>query len=193
MSNVRSRSTAGGAILAVGVLLALAFTTAEAFYPGYSTSTQTISALGSDTGTPESRLVFNGAMVLGGGLMAVAAYFLRDVYETELVPALVAVTGVVGFAGVGLFPEQTGAPHALAALASFGGSGVVAIAVARAESAAFRYASMVLGVLELLALAAFVGLGGGTALGIGGLERWVAYLGILWAASYGGFLLAREA
>lgn len=192
MVRSQSRAIAGSAILAVGVLLALAFTTAEAFYPGYSTSTQTISALGSGTGTPESRVVFNGVMVLGGGLMAVAAYFLRDVYESSVVPALVAVTGVVGFAGVGLFPEQTGAPHVLAALVSFGGSGVIALAVARAESAPFRYASMVLGVLELLALAAFVGLQDGTALGIGGLERWVAYLGILWATSYGGFLLARE-
>ncbi|QDX41263.1 DUF998 domain-containing protein [Salarchaeum sp. JOR-1] len=188
----RSRAIAGGLVLAVGVLLALAFTTAEAFYPGYSTSTQTISALGSDTGTPESRLVFNSAMVVSGLLLAVAAYFLRDVYDSWVVPALAAVTGVVGFAGVGVFPSQTGAPHALAALVSFGGSGVIALAVARAESAAFQYASAVLGVAVLLTLAGFVGLGGGTPLGIGGLERWVAYLGILWAASYGGFLLARE-
>ncbi|MGB9985805.1 DUF998 domain-containing protein [Salarchaeum japonicum] len=192
MSENRSRAIAGGLVLAVGVLLALAFTTAEAFYPGYSTSTQTISALGSDTGTPNSRLVFNGAMVVSGGLLAVAAYFLRDVYESAVVPALVAVTGVVGFAGVGLFPSQTGAPHALAAMVSFGGSGLLALAVARAESAAFRYASGVLGVAILLALVGFVGLGGGTPLGVGGLERWVAYLGIVWAASYGGFLLARE-
>jgi len=192
MSENRSRAIAGGLVLAVGVLLALAFTTAEAFYPGYSTSTQTISALGSDTGTLNSRLVFNGAMVVSGGLLAVAAYFLRDVYESVVVPALVAVTGVVGFAGVGLAPAQTGAPHALAAMVSFGGSGLLALAVARAESAAFRYASGVLGVAILLALVGFVGVGGGTPLGVGGLERWVAYLGIAWAASYGGFLLARE-
>ncbi|GAA0658033.1 DUF998 domain-containing protein [Salarchaeum japonicum] len=188
----RSHALAGSLVLAVGVLLALAFTTAEAFYPGYSTSSLTISALGSDTGTPESRLVFNGAMVVSGGLMAAAAYFLRDVYDSMVVPALAGVTGVVGFAGVGLFPSQTGAPHALAAMVSFGGSGLVALAVARAESAAFKYASAVLGVAILVTLAGFVGLRDGTALGIGGLERWVAYLGILWAASYGGFLLARE-
>jgi len=190
MSTNRYRTVAGVAIVAVGVLFSLGFTTAEAFYPGYSTSAKTISALGSDSGTATSRLVFNGVMVAAGLLMVVAAYALRRVYESATIPATVAVTGVVGFAGVGLFPAQTGASHTIAALVSFGGTGILALLAARYTTGPYRYVSAALGILELLALVAFVALGGNTALGVGGLERYVAYLGVVWAPTYGGYLLA---
>jgi len=186
----RARALAGAAFLAGSVLTTLGFTTAEAFYPGYSTSTQTISALGAAGAPAASRAVFNGVMVATGALTLVAAYGLARAGEQRAFAAVVAVTGVGGFAGVGLFPAQTGGPHLIAALLAFGGIGVSALFAAATWRGPFRYASAALGALELLALAGFLVLEGATPLGIGGLERWVAYLGAAWAAAFGGALLA---
>lgn len=188
----RARTVAGAAFLAGGVLTMLGFTTAEALYPGYSTSTQTISALGAAGAPAASQAVFNGAMVAAGGLTLVAAYGLARASERRALVGVVAGTGVGGFAGVGLFPAQTGLPHLVAALIAFGGIGVAALLVAATWRGPFRYASAALGTLELLALVGFLVLEGSTPLGIGGLERWVAYLGAAWAAGFGGALLAAE-
>ncbi|MGZ0747181.1 DUF998 domain-containing protein [Haloparvum sp. AD34] len=191
MDRIRDRTLAGVSFVMVGVILLLGFVTAESQFPGYSTSTQTISALGSARGTPASRAVFNGAMVLSGGVTLVAAYGLHGVYGRRGLTALVAVTGLGGLVGVGVFPAETGLPHFLAAVIAFGGIGVTALVVAATVRGPFRYLSAGLGVLELLAFVAFVTVGGATPLGIGGLERWVAYLGIAWATAFGGFLLPR--
>lgn len=186
----RALTLAGAAFLAGSVLTTLGFTTAEAFYPGYSTSTQTISALGAAGAPAASRAVFNGVMVVAGALTLVAAYGLARADESRALAGVVAVTGGGGFAGVGLFPAQTGLPHLVAALLAFGGIGVAALLAAATRRGPFRYASAALGVLELLALVGFLVLQGATPLGIGGLERWVAYLGAVWAAAFGGVLLA---
>jgi len=103
------------------------------------------------------------------------------------------VTGLGGLIGVGLFPAQTGLPHLVASLLTFGGLGVTALVVPGLVQGPFRGVSAVLGALELLALVLYVVLGGGTFLGVGGLERWVAYLALVWAVSFGGFLLAGDA
>lgn len=190
MTENRAGALAGAAFLTGAVLTMLGFTTAEAFYPGYSTSTQTISALGAADAPAASQLVFNGAMVVAGALTLVAAYGLVRAGEHRALAAVVAVTGVGGFAGVGLFPAQTGLPHLIAALLAFGGIGIAALVAAATRQGPFRYASAALGVFELLALVGFLGLQGSTALGIGGIERWVAYLGAAWAAAFGGSLLA---
>lgn len=186
----RARALAGAAFLAGSVFTTLGFTTAEALYPGYSTSTQTISALGAAGAPAAAQTVFNGVMVTAGVLTLVAAFGLARADESRGLAVVVAVTGIGGFAGVGLFPAQTGLPHLVAALLAFGGIGVAALLVAATWQGPFRYASGVLGILELLALGGFLVLGGATALGIGGLERWVAYLGAVWAAGFGGALLA---
>jgi len=186
----RARTLAGAAFLAGAVLTMLGFTTAEAFYPGYSTSTQTISALGAADAPAASQAVFNGVMVVVGALTLLAAYGLARADESRALAGVVAVTGVGGFAGVGLFPAQTGLPHLVAALFAFGGIGVAALLAAATWRGPFRYASAALGGLELLALVGFLALGGATPLGVGGLERWVAYLGAAWAAAFGGALLA---
>lgn len=186
----RALTLAGAAFLGGSVLTILGFTTAEAFYPGYSTSTQTISALGAAGAPAASQLVFNGTMVAAGALTLVAAYGLTRAGMSRALAVVVAVTGVGGFAGVGLFPAQTGLPHLVAALLAFGGIGVAALLVAATRPGPFRYASAALGVFELLALVGFLVVGGSTPLGIGGLERWVAYLGAAWAAAFGSTLLA---
>jgi hypothetical membrane protein len=179
----RHRTLAGVSL--VGVVTVSGFVTAAASFPGYCVSGDTISALGAARAPPGSRTAFTATMVVSGGLVAVAAHALPRASTRRLLP------GVVGFVGVGVFPAGTGLPHFLAAMVAFVGAGVAAPVVAATHAGPFRYVSAVLGGLELLALVGFVALGGTTPLGIGGLERWVASLGLAWAIAYGGFLLGK--
>lgn len=186
------RSVAGVSLVGVGTVSILGIITAEALYPGYSTSQQTISALGAATGpagaVQPSATIFNGAMILSGLLVLVAAYELHRTYGQRLLTTIVVLTGV-GVAGVGIFPAQTGAPHGIAAFLAFGGGGLSALVVASVVDGAFRYVSLVLGVVALVALVAFVTLGGSTALGVGGLERLITYPIQIWVIAFGGYLL----
>lgn len=189
MNTERARTVSGGAFIAAGTVTVLGIITAAALVPGYSTATQTISALGSSRGTPASRLVFNGAMILTGLLTTIAAYGIHHVYERRLLTGVLVTTGIGGSMAVGLFPEQTGLAHTIAAVVAFGGMGLTALVVSRTVRGPFRAVSAVFGTLELTAFGLFVTLRGSTPLGIGGLERWVAYLGVLWVLAFGGFLL----
>lgn len=60
------RVAAGLPLIGAGAVTILGFITAEALFPGYSTATQTISALDAARGTPASRAVYNSAMVISG-------------------------------------------------------------------------------------------------------------------------------
>lgn len=188
MDSQTARTVTGISLVAVGLISILGFTTAEAFYPGYSTTTQTISALGSPTAPRGAQAVFNGAMIVAGFLALIAAIGLRHVVTNRLLVGLVALTGT-GVVGVGVFPADTGLPHTIAALLAFGGTGTIAILAGWVTGGPFRVVSSVLGVLLIVALALFVFVGGTTLLGIGGLERWVAYLGLVWVVAFGGYLL----
>jgi len=183
------RDAAGALLVAGAVLTVLGFVAAEAAYPGYSTSAQTISALGAADAPAAAQTVFNATMVAAGALLLLATYALRRGDRSRRVTAILAITAV-GVAGVGVFPSQTGVPHFVAAMLAFGGVGVAALAAGFEARGAFRSLSVGLGALELLALAGFVLLGDGTPLGVGGIERWVAYLGLLWIAAFGGRLTA---
>lgn len=185
----RTRTLAGIALVAGGACTVLGFVTAEVLYPGYSAADQTISALGAAGAPAASRTVFNATMAVAGALLVGVAAALRRLYDSTAFAAVAALSGV-GVAGVGVFPAQTGLPHALAAFAAFGGVGVTALVAASVLRGPFRYVSAVLGGLELVAFALFVTVQGGTPLGVGGLERWVAYLGLLWVTAFGGYLLA---
>ncbi len=185
-------TTAGLSLVGVGTVSTLGIIVAEALYPGYSTSQQTISALGATSGAAgavqPSATIFNGAMVLSGLLTLVAAYGIHRRYELPWLTAVIAVTGV-GVAGVGLFPAQTGVPHFVAVLAAFAGGGLSAILVAVVVDGPFRYLSVALGVAAMVALVAFLALGGSTPLGIGGLERLITYPTQIWTLAFGGYLL----
>lgn len=189
MESDRHRVVAGTALVAMSAVTLLGFLTAQSLFPGYSTASQTISTLGATDGTPASRAVFNGSMIAAGLLVLLAASALHHVYDRRALTAVLAVTGGIGFVGVGVFPAQTGLPHLLAAIVAFAGAGASALIAGGTVRGAFGRLSATLGVLELLALALFLTIGGSTPLGIGGLERWVAYLGLIWATAFGGFLL----
>lgn len=190
MDSERTRTLAGVALVAGGACTVLGFVTAEALYPGYSAANQTISALGAADAPAASRAVFNATMVVGGVLLIGVAAALQQLFENRGFTAIAAITGV-GVTGVGVFPSQTGVPHFVAAVMAFGGTGVTALVAATVLREPFRYVCAGLGALEVVAFVLFVTVGDGTPLGIGGLERWVAYLGLLWVTAFGGFLLAQ--
>lgn len=192
MDSSRAQKVAGVAFVGTGALTLLGFVTAAALFPGYSIATETISALGAAGVPAGSRAVFNATMVVSGLLLVVGAYGLHRTYGRHLLTGLVAITGGVGFVGVGLFPAGAGLSHFVAAMVAFVGAGATALTVATVVRGAFGALAAVFGVLELSALVAFVAVGGANPLGVGGLERWVAYLGLVWAIAFGGYLLAGD-
>jgi hypothetical membrane protein len=100
----------------------------------------------------------------------------------------------IGVLGVGVFPGNYGNVHAIFALLTFSAGGVAAIASYAIETGPFRYFSVLLGVVALATLLLQLMLGDSNpmaALGIGGVERWVAYPILLWITGLGGHLMGR--
>ena len=177
----------------------LSVTTAEALYPGYSISANVISDLGA-TGSPQSLVVqpsatiFNTTVIVCGVLIILAAFFLYRSFKS-LVLAIAAGLSGVGFLGVGIFPANYGDLHAAFALLTFIVGAVAAILAYRVETGPFRYFSVILGAVSLAVLALYFILGDSSplaGLGLGGMERWVAYPILLWVTGFGGYLMGRR-
>lgn len=192
-------AVAGSLLLIGGMIAFLGIITAEALYPGYSTSENQISDLGG-TEPPESIIlepsatIFNAAMVLLGLLTLGASFCLHRAYEDQVITIPVALLGV-GLLGVGIFNGSFGTIHALFALLVFTSGGLSAIAAARVERSPLCYISVILGAVALINLVTFLILGMSdplAVLGIGGVERWVAYPVLLWLIVFGGYLFGRS-
>lgn len=179
------RRVLGGLLLVIaGVQFLLAMLVAEGMRPGYSISADAIS----DLGVGSTALLFNTSVAVLGILILLFVYLYHTVHRKLwiTIPYLVAGIGPIG---VGLFPETMGTPHAIFAFISFFFGSIVLILVAMVVRAPFRYVSVVLGVLGLAALALFAS---GTFLGIGlgGMERMIAYPVIFWGIAFGGYLMS---
>ena len=172
--------------------------TAETKYPVFRhyTTRQEISDLGG-TRPPErlvtqpSAMIFDTIMLIAGVLLLAGAFVLWQLYRDRLLTVAAALFGAGAFL-VGIFPGNT-TPHWFVALVAFVFSALTAIAAFRVTSAPFRYVSLSVGALSLVALIAgelgknsfFV-----KSIGIGGTERWQVFPIILWLAFFGGYLLA---
>jgi hypothetical membrane protein len=172
---------------------------AEALYPGaFSTGANEISDLGG-TRPPNSVIlqpsatIFDVSMAVIGVLILAGSWFVHRAFGRRSMTIPLAVLGV-GALGVGLFPGNTGTPHALFAMVTFLSGGVAALTSARVTSAPFRYLSILLGVTALGTLGTYLLLGDASpmaALGIGGVERWIVYPVVLWTTAFGGYLCGR--
>ena len=160
----------------------LSMLVSEAIRPSYSVSTNYISDLGVGISAP----IFNGSIIALGILLAISAYPLMRGVDSRIFPVLIFLTGL-GAAGVGIFPETSGAPHSLFALVAFLFGGLAAIYSYRLTGSIFGYLSIVLGVLSLIALVMYA-TGHYGALHRGGMERLIVYPTILWALGFGGYL-----
>lgn len=195
----RYLAAAGLLLFIAGVAAFMGIITAEALYPeGYSTSKNEISDLGA-TRPPDSRIeepaatVFNSAMMAAGVLIVVASFCIQRGYRRWAAPVLIALFGI-GVLGVGVFPGDHGTIHALFAMLTFIAGGVAAIVSLTILAPPLSYMAVVLGLVALVTLLLHSVLGDSSpmaGLGIGGVERWVAYPVLLWTMGLGGYLMGR--
>lgn len=195
----RYLAAAGALLFAAGAIAFLGIITAEALYPpDYSTSLNAISDLGA-TEPPNSVIeqpsatIFNTSMIVCGVLALAASICLQRGSRRTVAAIFMALFGI-GVLGVGIFPGNYGSIHAVFALLTFAAGGVAAITTLTVTTAPFRYLSVLLGIVALVVLALHFALGDSSplaGLGIGGVERWVAYPIMLWATGLGGHLMGR--
>ena len=196
---LRSPVAAGALLFLAGAIILMGIITAEALYPGYSTSGNMISDLGA-TVPPDSIImepsatIFNTAMVLSGLLIIAAAFFLSCGIRDRIFLTLLALLGT-GILGVGIFNGSYGTIHGLLALLAFVSGGLVSLAAWRVVKPPFSWFSVILGIITLGTLGSFYLPGSSSPfmiLGPGGLERWVAYPVVLWITGYGGYLMSEQ-
>jgi len=189
---------AGSLLFVASAGMLMGFITGEAVYPAeYSTSENTISDLGG-TLPPDSimlepsRTIFIATMLVAGIMILAAAFFShRALHRRGFTIALTAFG--IGVVGVGVFPGNTGTPHILLSMVAFLGGAIAAIASRRVAEGPLRVIAVTLGVTALvstfLGIDQFVDWGPGAVLGVGGMERWIAYPVLLWMACFGGYLM----
>lgn len=187
---------AGTIILAGSAQYILCLVIAESIYPHYSISTNFLSDLG--VWGNSSAFVFNPSIMLLGLAVIAGSYFLSKDLKIRAIPILLAATGV-GYLLVGIFPENTliwlGKPiiHSIGALLAFSGGGVAAISFYKITKGPYRYITVILGAVILLAAVLFVitsqynYLG----LGVGGMERVNVDPALISLIGFGGYLLGK--
>jgi hypothetical membrane protein len=184
------RKAAGTLLLVGAAQFIVGMIVAEARYNGYSVSDNYIS----DLGVGPSALTFNSSVFLFGLLIAAAAYLIWRGVGVGTAPKIVAILyfiAGIGVIGVGVFTENSGAIHGIVSLIAFLFGGLSAIAAYKLEKTPLNYISIIAGLIAIIALVLFMAknyLG----LGVGGMERMIAYPTILWAAGFGGYLIGSE-
>ncbi len=190
---VYSSGKVAGALVFIAVSqFVVGMIVSEALYPGYSTSDNYIS----DLGVGPSALIFNSSVFLMGLLMLIGAYFVWRAFDYTMLTVLLVLTAV-GVMGVGVFTEDFGAIHGVVSLMAFLFSGLSAIFSVvcsyvhelKLVKMPFSALGIILGLMTLVALGLF-GVGEYLGLGVGGMERMIAYPVLLWGAGFGGYLIA---
>ena len=185
---------AGTLLLVGGAQFVIALIIAEAIYPNYSVSANYISDLGV-WGKP-SAAIFNPSIILFGSTVLASSHFIKKQFKLGKIAYLLALAGA-GSLGVGVFPENTflvnGIPviHSISALVAFVIGGVSAVVAYKYTKPPFKVISVILGAATLTATVLFVTTRdyGYLGLGVGGMERMMAYPTLLWIIGLGGYLL----
>jgi len=187
------RRAAGTSLFVGAVQFVTGMHLAEYLYPGYSVSGNFISDLGATcratcTIYQPSASIFNFSVILLGLLIILCSYFIWREFRSSLITALFFISGL-GAIGVGLFPETAGFLHLVVSFMTFFFGGLRAIAAAKMVKSPFSYFSILMGLASITALVLF-GANNYLGLGPGGMERMIAYPVILWAMSFGGYLMS---
>ena len=195
---LESRKLAGALLFVAAAQFFVGMLFAEALYPGYSISGNYISDLGAYcNGTfPNAGVcviyqptanIFNCSVFLLGVLLVIAAYVFWRPLRWKIFSILILLTGI-GAMGVGVFPETAAIAHEITSDVAFIFAGVSAIWAYRLTKAPMSYFSVILGVVNLVAIVLFTAnvLFG---LGVGGMERMIVYPVVIWTLGFGGYLL----
>ncbi len=157
---------------------------AEALRPTYSVHTNYIS----DLGVGPNNYIFNDSIVFLGAFAFISAIILLLERRKTFLPYIIMLVGI-GAAGVGLFPENTGAVHGYFADITFIASGIAAIMASYSYvKGPFRVFSPIIGLIILASIFLYIDkhfLG----LGVGGMERMIVYPTLLWALTFSGYLM----
>jgi len=207
VSQKRYLNIAGALALVAAIQWILGIIVAESTYANYSVSQNFLSDLGatchSGAGTSPcfivqpSSIIFNSALFLLGLLSIAGAYLIYRALGRRLFPTLFGLFGV-GTLLAGVFPETYIMVHELAALLAFVSGGIAilcSVNLGLEMPRFFRYVSVLLGVLALAALipvvlsGPFLQLNNDFGIGLGGMERMVAYPIVLWDLAFGAYLM----
>lgn len=201
-ARVMSEVVAGALLSITGIGMILSIITNEALYPAarhYSTFANTISDLGG-TEPPNSymvqpnRLMFIVTMAVAGVMVLTATRLLWRVVERRRFVAALGIFGV-SLIGIAVFPGNVAIIHPWFALLCFLGGSIAAILSRKILDAPLRYFAVVLGSVALLAtvfgLESLENWGPQTTLGLGGIERWIAYPVLLWLVLIGAAFMTR--
>ena len=188
---VRDTRRAGALLISSGVIFSIFNTIAESVYPNYSVRTNALSDLGALGHS--TTLLWDGQLLASGVLTLVAVILL--VFRSSLseflgsVPIkLLYLLPPVGTIMVSVFPENSIlAIHSVGAFVVFVFGAISAIYAYRFTKSPFRYFSVLLGVISLVAIPL---LGDGSLLGFGGAERLVVYPNTIWGIAFGAYLTA---
>jgi hypothetical membrane protein len=198
------RITIAGALLALtGIGILLSIITNEALYPAerhYSTFANSISDLGG-TIPPNSfmvqpnRAIFIVMMAVAGAMVLCAALLLRGELAQRRVVIGLYVFGAA-LIGLAIFPGNVAIWHPWIALVCFVSASVTAIMSRKVLERPVRYFAVAAGVVALAATVAglevFEDVGPQAWIGIGGVERWIAYPALLWLVMFGTVLMTRR-
>ncbi|MGZ4907360.1 MAG: DUF998 domain-containing protein [Halobacteriota archaeon] len=204
---MRHQNIAGALLFITGVVAIMGIITAEATYPGYSTSQNDISDLGA-TRPPDSIIkqpaatIFAATLAVTGVLLIAGAYFIYRGLQTGRAVTALSVLLVlfgIGALGVAAFNGSTEgslAIHTLFSLLAFSMGGLAAIVSYGVLRPPFRELSVVLGVIALAGLVLNTFFGDAdpvfALVGSGGAERWVVYPSVLWLIGFGGYLMGQS-
>jgi hypothetical membrane protein len=189
-----SNEKVAGALIFIAVTqFVLGLTVSEALYSGYSISGNYIS----DLGVGPSSVIFNSSIFLLGLLLIIGTYFFQRAFNGYKVLTLMLILTAIGAMGVGVFTEDFGIIHKVVSLIVFlfgGLSAIFSVVCSHVNKfkllkTPFSIMAMILGVMGLGALVLFAGkmnLG----LGVGGMERMIAYPLLMWGTGFGGYLIA---
>jgi hypothetical membrane protein len=193
----RNGKIAGTLLVVGGIQFVIALVIAEALYPGYSIADNYISDLG--VWGNASALVFNASIIFLGITSLIASFFIKRYFQLRKGFYIYAIAGL-GSLGAGVFSENTfifnGLPvfHAIFALLAFLLGAVAGLFTYHIIKSPLRYISLILGVTSLVALAVFLSTqnSGALGIGVGALERLVAYPTSLGVIAFGGYLIGDD-
>ncbi len=183
---------AGALLLLAGTVNVIFNMVSEGTYPGYNLGTNALSDMGA-IGSP-TFLLWNGQLLVTGILSFIGVViFLRS--SALPIPNIrtawvLYVLPPLGSIIVSLFPENSVlAIHAVGAFMVFIFGGLGSIYAYRFTKSPFRYLSVLLGAVSLLAISLF---GIPSVVGFGVAERLVVYSFNIWTICFAGYLMSRE-